>query len=221
MQVSELQLAHLEALHRQRAEVDAKHTGEMAFIKLHCEQQLEDLQSQHREEVRAYLHILHVYTYEITGRVCFVHVYTLYNVYYICEAACALTFKLLSLNLFNCVIIELVLFSTKLYMCIKCSLFVLLAIGGILLNFISNYFINHRSTVLSVRTRLCMVYVRVSFFYFALQIEQLTSEHHALLLALDSTGGSSDVTDVGGHSLLLKIAVSRWQSSLNIFHNIS
>ncbi len=51
LQVSELQLAHLEALHRQRAEVDAKHTGEMAFIKLYCEEQLDDLQSQHREEV--------------------------------------------------------------------------------------------------------------------------------------------------------------------------
>lgn len=41
------------------------------------------------------------------------------------------------------------------------------------------------------------------------QIEQLSSEHHSLLLSLDNAGGTDDITDVGGHSLLLKIAVSQ------------
>ena len=50
-QLNDLQLVHLEALHRQRDEIDAKHAGEMAYLKLHHQEQLGDLQARHREEV--------------------------------------------------------------------------------------------------------------------------------------------------------------------------
>ena len=50
-QLNDLQLVHLEALHQQRDEIDAKHAGEMAFIKLHNQEQLDDLQARHKQEV--------------------------------------------------------------------------------------------------------------------------------------------------------------------------
>ncbi len=51
----------------------------------------------------------------------------------------------------------------------------------------------------------CCMYYHITF----VQIEQLSSEHHSLLLSLDNAGSTDDITDVGSHSLLLKIAVSQ------------
>ena len=49
--MSDMELSRLEALQKQRGELEAQHAGEMTYTKLHHEEQIEHLQKKHNEEV--------------------------------------------------------------------------------------------------------------------------------------------------------------------------
>ena len=51
LQLNDIKLSHAEDLHRREEEIEAQFAGEIAYLKLHHKEKMEEMQAQHNSEV--------------------------------------------------------------------------------------------------------------------------------------------------------------------------